>query len=145
MTIRSTASINRIAIESLEGGDNLHDNLPDHFKRHSRYDRYKPQRIWFCLGCVYARPCRESLVDTERGKIMSEAKHSGWQLAFTGLLLAGGLASSVGCQVSVAGQTLPSPYYLTDDVQYFPAGPENKLANETAALKRAQAEAKNRR
>ena len=76
---------------------------------------------------------------------MSEAKHSGWQLAFTGLLLAGGLASSVGCQVSVAGQTLPSPYYLTDDVQYFPAGPENKLANETAALKRAQAEAKNRR
>ena len=23
-----------------------------------------------------------------------------------------------GCQVDVAGQTLPSPYYLTDDVQY---------------------------
>jgi hypothetical protein len=62
-------------------------------------------------------------------------------MALAALLLLGGLASSVGCQVSVAGQTLPSPYYLMDDVQYFPAGPENKLANETAALKRAQAEA----
>ncbi len=71
---------------------------------------------------------------------MSQSKRV-WQLAFTGLLLAGGLVGSTGCQVSVAGQTLPSPYYLTDDVQYFPAGPENKLANETAALKRAQAEA----
>ncbi|MCC6510094.1 MAG: hypothetical protein IT423_13385 [Pirellulaceae bacterium] len=73
--------------------------------------------------------------------MMSESKRYGWPLALCGLLLAGGLAGSTGCQVSVAGQTLPSPYYLTDDVQHFPAGPENKLANETAALKRAQAEA----
>ncbi len=73
---------------------------------------------------------------------MSETKRSqAWKYALTGLLLAGGLAPSVGCQVSVAGQTLPSPYYLYDDVQYFPAGPENKLANETAALKKARAEA----
>ena len=48
------------------------------------------------------------------------------------------LVCSSGCQVSVAGQTLPSPYYLYDDIQYFPAGPENKLANETAALKAAR-------
>lgn len=72
---------------------------------------------------------------------MSESKRIGWQLAFSGLLLVGGVAGSTGCQVSVAGQTLPSAYYLTDDVQYFPAGPEDKLSNETAALKRAQAEA----
>ena len=73
---------------------------------------------------------------------MTQTKRSqAWKYAFLGLLLAGGLAPSVGCQVSVAGQTLPSPYYLTDDVQYFPAGPENKLANETAALKKARAEA----
>lgn len=64
-----------------------------------------------------------------------------WKYAFLGLLLAGGIAPSVGCQVSVAGQTLPSPYYLYDDVQYFPAGPENKLANETAAINKARAEA----
>jgi len=30
---------------------------------------------------------------------------------------------------------------LTDDVQYFPAGPENKIANETAAMKQARADA----
>ena len=52
---------------------------------------------------------------------------------------------STGCQVHMAGQTLPSPWYLKDDVQYFPAGPENKLANETAALKAAREEAKARR
>ena len=78
---------------------------------------------------------------------MTETKRSQvWKYAVAGLLLAGGLCPSVGCQVSVAGQTLPSPYYLLDDVQYFPAGPENKLANETAALKKARAEAmQNRR
>lgn len=76
---------------------------------------------------------------------MAEKKRIDWQKAFTGLLLAGSLASTLGCQVSVAGQTLPSPYYLRDDVQYFPAGPENKLANETAQLKRAQTEAARRK
>jgi hypothetical protein len=40
-----------------------------------------------------------------------------------------------GCQVDVGGQTLPSAYYLQDDIQYFPAGPEFKLAKEAAALK----------
>jgi hypothetical protein len=40
-----------------------------------------------------------------------------------------------GCQVDVGGQTLPSPYYLTDDVQYFPTGPEMKLSREAAAMK----------
>ena len=45
-----------------------------------------------------------------------------------------------GCQVEYAGQTLPSPYYLTDDVQYYAPGSEFKLANEAAAMKE-QAEA----
>ncbi len=40
-----------------------------------------------------------------------------------------------GCQVDVGGQTLPSPYYLQDDIQYFPSGPEFKLSKEAAALK----------
>lgn len=75
-------------------------------------------------------------------KLMSETKSSkAWKYAFLGLVLAGGIAPSVGCQVSIAGQTLPSPYYLMDDVQYFPAGPENKIANETAAIKQARADA----
>lgn len=43
--------------------------------------------------------------------------------------------SLAGCQVDVGGQTLPSGYYLQDDIQYFPAGPEFKLSKEAAAQK----------
>ena len=49
-------------------------------------------------------------------------------------------AAATGCQVDIAGQTLPSPYYLTDDVQYFPAGPEFKLPREAAAMKEQKAQ-----
>jgi len=45
-----------------------------------------------------------------------------------------------GCQVDVGGQTLPSPYYMTDDVQYYSPGPEFKLEREAAALRQARAE-----
>jgi len=57
-------------------------------------------------------------------------------------LLGAGLLAAVaftGCQVDVGGQTLPSPNYMPDDVQYFPPGPEFKLAREAAALQ-AQAQ-----
>ena len=61
-----------------------------------------------------------------------------------GLLLCGlGLVaalSATGCQVSLGGQTLPSPYYIHDDVQYFPPGPEFKLSKEAAAIKAYAAE-----
>ena len=53
------------------------------------------------------------------------------------LLAAVGLT---GCQVEVGGQVLPSPYYMSDDVQYFPPGPEFKLAREAAALRQAAEE-----
>ena len=46
--------------------------------------------------------------------------------------------STTGCQVSDGGQTLPSAYFLQDDIQYFPKGPEFKLAREAAALKEAR-------
>ena len=48
--------------------------------------------------------------------------------------------SVTGCQVSVGGQTLPSPYYLQDDVQYHAPGPEFKLSREAAAMKAYQAD-----
>lgn len=60
--------------------------------------------------------------------------------------LAAVIASSAlftGCQTTIGGQTLPSPDYLSDDVQYFPAGPEFKLTNQVAASKK-QAEDKKR-
>ncbi len=54
--------------------------------------------------------------------------------------LAIAMAASAGCQIDVGGQTLPSPYYLSDDIQYFPSGPEFKLTQEAAAMKAYQAE-----
>lgn len=59
---------------------------------------------------------------------------------WVGLCLAASL-SSVGClQTNVGGQTLPSAYYLDDDVQYFPMGPETKLSNQIRALERYKVE-----
>lgn len=70
--------------------------------------------------------------------IQSETKKRGTRVFLASL----GLAATIfgtGCQVDIAGQTLPSPYYLTDDVQYFPPGPEFLLSNEAAAME-AQSE-----
>ncbi len=65
--------------------------------------------------------------------------HPPLSAAFGGRLLIAicGIAMTAitGCQVDVGGQTLPSAYYLQDDIQYFPAGPEFKLSKEAAALK----------
>ncbi len=47
---------------------------------------------------------------------------------------------ATGCQVDVAGQTLPSPYYMYDDVQYFAPGSEFPLPREAAAIKAYKAE-----
>ena len=59
----------------------------------------------------------------------------------TAAVLAAGAAGSVGltgCQASMAGQTLPSPYYLRDDVQYFPSGPEFQFPNQVRAIEEFQ-------
>jgi len=49
-----------------------------------------------------------------------------------------------GCQSDYNGQTLPSPYYMLDDVQYFAPGSEMPLAKEAANLEAQKAE-ENRR
>ena len=53
--------------------------------------------------------------------------------AATGLLI-GSAIFTTGCQIDVGGVTLPSPHYLEDDVQYFPAGPEFQLTREAQAM-----------
>lgn len=58
----------------------------------------------------------------------------------SGLGLAVACVASTGCQIDVGGQTLPSPYYLSDDIQYFPAGPEFKLSQEAATMKAYEAQ-----
>lgn len=45
-----------------------------------------------------------------------------------------------GCQANMGGQTLPSAHYLWDDVQYFPAGPEERLPNMKRALEQYKLE-----
>jgi hypothetical protein len=55
------------------------------------------------------------------------------------------VTGNTGCQITEGGQTLPSPYYIYDDVQYFPPGPEFKLSNEAAAQKAYRAEEEARR
>lgn len=47
---------------------------------------------------------------------------------------------ATGCQIHEGGQTLPSGYYLTDDIQYFAPGSEFKLSREAAAQKAYQAD-----
>lgn len=85
-----------------------------------------------------ARPKRKCV-----GERMTTKPNRYWVQTLT--LLAGVAcvtAASTGCQVSVNGQTLPSPYYLEDDVQYFPGKGEFKLAEEAAQLREARAEEK---
>jgi hypothetical protein len=45
-----------------------------------------------------------------------------------GLMLA--LSSSIGCQTSIGGMTLPSPHYLDHYPQYFPPDPDFPLERE---------------
>ncbi|MBX3441094.1 MAG: hypothetical protein KF774_01715 [Planctomyces sp.] len=57
------------------------------------------------------------------------------------VLALSGLATCLcsGCQTTIGGQTLPSAYYLRDDVQYFPPGPEFKLSKTVQALEEYKA------
>ncbi len=74
---------------------------------------------------------------------MSAKRNQKWWQTMT--LVGGALVisgASTGCQVAVNGQTLPSPYYLEDDVQYFPGAGDFKLPREEAALRAARAEEK---
>lgn len=60
-----------------------------------------------------------------------------------GIVCAGLLAMmglTTGCQATMNGQTLPSPTYLRDDVQYFPAGPEFLLPNQVRAIEEYNAQ-----
>jgi len=79
-----------------------------------------------------------SSMQTQRRPLSSIARPSIARLIFAGLMMLASLATT-GCQMDISGQTLPSPWYLTDDVQYYAPGPEFKLAREAAALKEQNA------
>jgi hypothetical protein len=58
----------------------------------------------------------------------------GWRGGLFALTLLG-IVGLTGCQIDVGGQTLPSPWYMQDDVQYFPPGAQFPLSKEAAAQK----------
>ncbi len=70
-----------------------------------------------------------------------KSKHTkGWMHALVSAVMLAAAVTSTGCQVSMSGQTLPSPYYYMDDVQYFAPGPEMKLTEEANMMKAYNAE-----
>ena len=74
---------------------------------------------------------------------MTAKQNQNWLRTICGIAGAAALCvGATGCQVSVNGQTLPSPYYLEDDVQYYPGAGDFPLAREHAALEAARAEEK---
>lgn len=59
----------------------------------------------------------------------------GWLTRCTLLVATLGLLTAAsGCQTTMGGQTLPSAYYLTDDIQFFPAGDEFLLPETVKAM-----------
>ena len=64
----------------------------------------------------------------------SNTGRCGWRIALLGLGLISVLGFT-GCQIDVGGQTLPSPWYLQEDVQYYPPGAQFPLSKEAAAQK----------
>jgi len=69
---------------------------------------------------------------TARAKMAIHKLFQGQRFALLGCALLG--MTAVGCQTTLGGQTLPSAYYLQDDVQYFPMGPEFRLSKQVEAL-----------
>ena len=71
---------------------------------------------------------------------MKTSRMSWLKTGLCGLTLAILAIGSTGCQITEGGQTLPSPYYISDDIQYFAPGPEFKLSREAAAQKAFKAD-----
>ncbi|HZZ29977.1 MAG TPA: hypothetical protein VFE46_18420 [Pirellulales bacterium] len=57
-----------------------------------------------------------------------------WKKALWGVVLAASCGLT-GCMANYSGQNLPSPYYLSAQLQYYPPGPQFKLTEEAAAQK----------
>ncbi len=71
---------------------------------------------------------------------MERTNEFSWKRFLSVSAVLAGAVASTGCQIDVAGQTLPSAHYRQDDIQYFDAGPEFKLSNEAAAMKAYRAQ-----
>ena len=59
---------------------------------------------------------------------------------FAILIAAAGLLVFSGCQLTQNGQTLPSPDYLNNQIQYHPSGNEFQYQKEVDLIKKENAE-----
>jgi hypothetical protein len=110
--------------------------IPPEIRRKFDASAMKPAEaiIWQSLTVVVDdKDCAGFTEITEDPMRESSAHKVRWQCML--LLAAAAVVPATGCQVDIGGQTLPSGYYLNDDVQYFPPGPEFKLSKEAAAMK----------
>jgi hypothetical protein len=90
---------------------------------------------WSCAAILDTAEPENGVFQT----MYSRMKSRTLSFVLCGVAIVSAMAST-GCQSSIGGQTLPSAYFLKDDVQYFVKGPEFKLAKEAAALKEARGE-----
>ena len=104
----------------------------------TRDERYAPNAASGRHRLVIRRPNYHSRTKVRSVKTIEG--RPGILLTLVAVIASSALLS--GCQTTIGGQTLPSPDYLTDDVQYFPAGPEFKLTNQVEAARKQAAEKK---
>ena len=88
-------------------------------------------------GSKWTRAAATALRHRAFDKGMNHAEHANQPVLASRprRTLLAALAGSTGCQSLIGGQVLPSPWYQTDDVQYYAPGPEFKLSREAAAQK----------
>lgn len=98
------------------------------------------RRLLSLERCQVIRSVAGHSADTDAKAISREDTlfRAGQLLTLTALLASTVLLT--GCQTTIGGQTLPSPDYLTDDVQFYPAGPEFRLTNQVEASRKQAAD-----
>lgn len=64
-----------------------------------------------------------------------------WVFGFLGAAFLGTMVPLMsGCQLSQNGQTLPSPFYLDNSIQYFPEGNDFQHQQEVDRMKKEAAD-----
>jgi hypothetical protein len=90
--------------------------------------------------CIDFDGCAGRNVEERRTRVTKTTSKIWLKTTLAGLGLGLAAISSTGCQGTYAGQTLPSAYYIQDDISYHAPGPEFKLAREAAAQKAYKAD-----
>ena len=91
-------------------------------------------RIYFAIQTPSVRLCQLAGIRTMTKSTVTNVSRFSKRMRLGTMLCLLAASAATGCQGTVGGQTLPSAYYLRDDIQFFPAGPESLLTNQERAL-----------